>query len=173
MSEPTPTYDPRHWRRERWNEPGTLYFWSGRGGPHEAFSNFAATPFVMADLARRARRRHVRDRHAFQGAKAATLDEHEAIQTARTPMDAKQAGRRAALPRDWSSRRAHVMLTVVRAKVRRRRAARCCCRPATRCLPRTSRTTRCGAGDRSGGYTGANQLGRVLMRARDELRAQP
>jgi predicted NAD-dependent protein-ADP-ribosyltransferase YbiA (DUF1768 family) len=31
-------------------------------------------------------------------------------------MDAKQAGRRAALPRDWSSRRAHVMLTVVRAK---------------------------------------------------------
>jgi predicted NAD-dependent protein-ADP-ribosyltransferase YbiA (DUF1768 family) len=113
--------------------------------------------------------------HAFQAAKAATLDEHEAIQTARTPMDAKQAGRRAALPRDWSSRRAHVMLTVVRAKVRRRRAARCCCRPATRCLPRTPRTTRCGAAerDRSGGYTGANQLGRVLMRARDELRAQP
>jgi len=47
MNEPPATYDRHRWRRERWDEPGTIYFWSGRGGEHEALSNFAATPFVM------------------------------------------------------------------------------------------------------------------------------
>jgi hypothetical protein len=39
--------DPTRWRRERWDEPDTIYFWSGRGGEYQALSNFAQTPFVM------------------------------------------------------------------------------------------------------------------------------
>ena len=116
MNEPAP-YDPRRWRRERWDEPGTLYFWSGRGGPHEAFSNFASTPFTMvAWHAELGDVDFATGEHAFQAAKSATVAEHERIRRARTPMGAKQAGRAVALPRDWSRRRPHVMLAVVRAK---------------------------------------------------------
>ena len=174
MNEPTPTYDPRRWRRERWDEPGTLYFWSGRGGPHEAFSNFAATPFVMAAWhAELGDVTFATGEHAFQAAKAATLDEHEAIRAARTPMGAKQAGRRVALPRDWSSRRAHVMLTVVRAKFAGDALRELLLSTGDALLAEDSPYDALwGCRDRSGGYTGANQLGRVLMRVRDELRAQ-
>ena len=36
-----------HWRRDRWDELSTIYFWSGRGGQFERFSNSAITPFAM------------------------------------------------------------------------------------------------------------------------------
>ena len=175
MNEPTPTYDPRRWRRERWDEPGTLYFWSGRGGPHEAFSNFAATPFVMAAWhAELGDVTFATGEHAFQAAKAATLDEHEAIRAARTPMGAKQAGRRVTLPHDWSSRRAHVMLTVVRAKFAGDALRELLLSTGDALLAEDSPYDALwGCRDRRGGYTGANQLGRALMRVRDELRAQP
>jgi len=174
MNEPAP-YDPRRWRRERWDEPGTLYFWSGRGGPHEAFSNFAATPFTMAAWhAELGAVAFATGEHAFQAAKSATVDEHERIRLARTPMAAKQAGRAVALPRDWSRRRPHVMLAVVRAKFATGDLRDLLLNTGDAVLAEDSPYDALwGCRDRAGGYTGANLLGRALMRVRDELRTRP
>jgi len=117
MSEPSPApVDRYRWRRERWDEPGTIYFWSGRTGRFEAFSNFAATPFEMVAWHDETIVTFPTGEHAFQTAKAATADEHERIRLASSPMAAKRAGRTVALPADWERRRTHVMLAVVRAK---------------------------------------------------------
>jgi ribA/ribD-fused uncharacterized protein len=175
MNEPTLTYDPRRWRRERWDEPGTIYFWSGRAGAYEAFSNFAATPFRM-----RAWRGELGDvefatgEHAFQAAKAPSVGEHERIRRARTSLAAKRLGRRVELPSDWAARRAQVMLAVVRAKFARGdlRALLLSTRDAL-LAEDSPYDPLWGCRDRAGGYTGANLLGRALMRVRDELRAQP
>lgn len=174
MTEPPPTYDPRRWRRERWDEPGTIYFWSGRDGPYEAFSNFAATPFVMpAWHAELGDVEFPSGEHAFQAAKAATADDHERIRLARTPMAAKQLGRRVALPADWTVRRTHVMLAVVRAKFARGELRALLLETEDALLAEDSPYDAVwGCRDRAGGYTGANLLGRALMRARDELRTQ-
>lgn len=174
MNEP-PSYDPLRWRRERWDECGTIYFWSGRRGPYEAFSNFAATPFVMAawqpelgDV------EFATGEHAFQAAKAATVTEHERIRLARTPMAAKQAGRRVALPRDWSTRRARVMLTVLRAKFAGGELRELLVGTGDAILAEDSPYDALwGCRDRAGGYSGENLLGRALMRVRDELRSTP
>lgn len=109
--------------------------------------------------------------HAFQAAKAATVDEHEAIRLARTPMAAKQLGRRAALPADWTTRRPHVMLAVVRAKFARGDLRALLLDTSDAVLAEDSPYDALwGCRDRAGGYTGANLLGRALMRVRDELR---
>ena len=110
---------PTRWRRERWDEPGTIYFWSGRRGQFDRrFSNFAETPFPMAGLVRPRPGRPVRlpASTASRPPRAATTAEHERIRLARSPLEAKRAGRRVALPADWNRQRTHVMLAVVRAK---------------------------------------------------------
>jgi ribA/ribD-fused uncharacterized protein len=175
MNEPPPTDDPRRWRRQRWDEPGTIYFWSGRGGPHQLFSNFATTPFVMAAWhAGLGDVEFATGEHAFQAAKAATIDEHERIRLARTPMAAKQAGRAVALAHDWNARRAHVMLAVVRAKFATGKLRELLLSTGDAILAEDSPYDALwGCRDRAGDYTGANLLGRALMRVRDELRADP
>ena len=54
--------------------------------------------------------------HAFQCAKRRNKTEHERIRRADSPLAAKRAAWQYPCPPDWNRRRAHVMLTVVRAK---------------------------------------------------------
>jgi ribA/ribD-fused uncharacterized protein len=164
--------DPTRWRRERWDEPSTIYFWSGRGGEYQSLSNFAATPFVMAAWqSELGVVEFATAEHAFQAAKAANASEHERIRLAATPLDAKRAGRRAQLPGDWDRRRLDVMLTVVRAKFAAGPLRDLLVGTGDRLLAEDSPYDAVwGCRDRMGGYTGANLLGRALMRVRDELR---
>ena len=68
---PSATRPRPPWRRERWDEPGTIYFWSGRRGQFEAFSNFAPTPFPMPAWHDRSLIvQFATGEHAFQAAKA-------------------------------------------------------------------------------------------------------
>ena len=110
--------DPRvRWRRARWDEPGTVYFWSGRGGQFESFSNFALTPFSMASWQNPSQLvSFASGEHAFQAAKATTGIEHDRIRLAPTPLAARRLGRQAQLPAGWDRRRGQVMLAVLRAK---------------------------------------------------------
>jgi ribA/ribD-fused uncharacterized protein len=173
MSEPAHApVDPHRWRRERWDEPGTIYFWSGRADRFPAFSNFAETPFEMLvwydgeTIAMFAT-----GEHAFQAAKATTAAEHERIRLAPSPLAAKRLGRRTALPADWERRRTHVMLAVVRAKFVVPSLRELLLSTGQRILAEDSPYDSVwGCRDRSGGYGGQNLLGRALMRVRDELR---
>lgn len=160
------------WWRERWDEPETIYFWSGRRGQFEAFSNFAPTPFAMPAWHDRSLIvQFATGEHAFQAAKAQTAGEHERIRLAVSPLEAKRAGRRVALPADWERRRAHVMLAVIQAKFAvpelRALLLSTCDRTLAEDSPYDSLW---GCRDRSGGYTGQNLLGRALMRVRADLR---
>ena len=160
------------WRRDRWDEPGTIYFWSGRQGQHRRFSNFAETPFPMAawydpslivlfDSGE----------HGFQAAKGSDETEHERIRLTRSPLEAKRAGRRVALPADWNRRRTHVMLAVVRAKFAVPELRDLLLSTGERILAEDSPYDPVwGCRDRAGGYIGQNLLGRALMRVRDEHR---
>jgi N-glycosidase YbiA len=174
----TPVQPASPWRRERWDEHGTIYFWSGRRGRFESFSNFAPTPFAMPAWHDRALIvQFATGEHAFQAAKARTATDHERIRLAGTPLEAKRAGRRVALPADWDHRRAHVMLAVVRAKFAVPELRDLLLSTGDRSLAEDSPyDSLWGCRDRFGGYTGQNLLGRALMRVRADLRptaAQP
>ena len=109
--------------------------------------------------------------HAFQAAKARTAADHERIRLARSPLEAKRAGRRVALPADWNRQRTHVMLAVVRAKFAIPELGELLLSTGDRILAEDSPYDPVwGCRDRAGGYTGQNFLGRALMRLRDELR---
>ena len=83
---PSATRPRPPWRRERWDEPGTIYFWSGRRGQFEAFSNFAPTPFAMPAWHDRSLIvQFATGEHAFQAAKARTAADHERIRLAGSP----------------------------------------------------------------------------------------
>lgn len=171
---PSPSSTPPRprWQRDRWDQPDTIYFWSGRGGQFAQFSNFAHTPFAM---------RSWRDpsqlvlypsgEHAFQAAKAGSLSEHEQIRQAPTPLAAKRLGRNASLPENWDIRRRIVMLTLLRAKFARPDLSELLLCTGERLLAEDSPYDAVwGCRDKAGGYTGQNLLGRALMRVRDELR---
>jgi ribA/ribD-fused uncharacterized protein len=160
------------WRRERWDEPETIYFWSGHRGQFEAFSNFAPTPFAMPAWHDRSQIvLFATGEHAFQAAKARNRVEHERIRLAPTPLEAKRSRRRVALPADWNHQRTHAMLAVVRAKFAVPELGELLLSTGDRILAEDSPYDPVwGCRDRSGGYTGQNLLGRALMRVRDELR---
>ena len=160
------------WWRERWDEPDTIYFWSGRRGQFEAFSNFAPTPFAMPSWHDpSAVVQFATGEHAFQAGKARTAREHERIRLAVTPLEAKRAGRRVALPAEWDHRRAHVMLAVIQAKFAIPELRALLLATGDRTLAEDSPyDSLWGCRDRSGGYTGQNLLGRALMRVRADLR---
>jgi hypothetical protein len=174
MSGARDSYDPARWRRACWDEPGTIYFWSGqRRGAYEVFSNFAATPFRMpAWMPELGDVDFATGEHAFQAAKASTVAEHERIRQALTPLAAKRIGRAIALPAGWDQRRHHVMLAVVRAKFARGELREVLLGTRSALLAEDSpHDPVWGCRDRNRGYTGQNLLGRALMRVRDELAA--
>ena len=164
---------PTRWRRARWDEPGTIYFYSGTRGPHRRFSNFDdGSPFPMpAWYDPTVILLFDSGEHGFQCAKGRNKTEHERIRHAGSPYAAKQAAWRYPCPADWNRRRSRIMLTVVRAKfsVPELRELLLC--TGDRILAEDSpRDFVWGCRDRNGGYTGQNLLGRALMRVRDEAR---
>jgi N-glycosidase YbiA len=173
MNPTNSTTAPPRWRRDRWDEPGTIYFWSGRGGQLESFSNFAITPFALASWQRPSETvTFPSGEHAFQAAKARTITEHERIRLAASPLAAKRLGRRASLPTGWDQRRRIVMLMVLRAKFAVPELAELLLSTGDRLIAEDSPYDPVwGCRDRAGGYTGQNLLGRALLRVRDELRA--
>lgn len=81
------------------------------GGP---FSNFAdSTIFMDLGFGTKAYRTV---EHAFQAAKATTLEDHERVRTAPGPGYAKMEGRRITLRDDWEKVKYEVMLECLRAK---------------------------------------------------------
>lgn len=167
--------DPRRWRRATWDEPGTIYFWSGREGEHQAFSNFNEKhPFPMPCWLDRSLVVEMPDgEHAFQTAKATTMVEFHRILSANGPLAAKRAGGpgKVRLPADWNQRRPHVMLAVVRAKFAEGELRDLLDSTGERILAEDSPYDHLwGCRDRRRGYTGQNLLGRALMRVRDENR---
>lgn len=182
---PAVAYEPARWRRARWDEPGTIYFWSGRKGLHRKFSMFACTPFVMpAWHAELGDVPFAYGEHSFHCAKTTTPADHEWIRNAAGPMEAKNIGRgrirhpqdghRVLLPPDWDrSRRFVVMLEVNRYKFAQGELRDLLLSTGTNLLAEDSPyDPEWGCRDKQGGYTGCNYLGRVLMRIRDELRAE-
>jgi ribA/ribD-fused uncharacterized protein len=111
--------------------------------------------------------------HAFQCAQRRNKTEHERIRHADSPLAAKRAAWEYSCPPDWNRRRAHVMLTVVRAKFAVPELREPLLSTGDRILAENSpRDFVWGCRDRAGGYTGQNLLGRALMRVRDEARVR-
>lgn len=184
---PDVTTDPRRWRRTDWEDPDAVYFWLGRGGEYERFSNFAYTTFQMRGwLPELGVMDFPTGEHAFQAAKATTLDDHNWIRRASTPNTAKHIGggkvahpvdgHRVALPPGWNERtRFEVMLTVVRHKFQVPHLRELLLSTGDRLICEDSPyDDEWGCRRKVNGvltYTGDNYLGRALMRVRDEIRA--
>jgi hypothetical protein len=164
------------WWRERWDEPGTIYFWSGHQGPHRAFSNFNEDdPFPMPCWLEPTLIVEMPDgEHGFQTAKGTTMADFRRILSAKGPLAAKRAGGpgKVRLPPDWNQRRPHVMLAVVRARVAHIASLReLLLATGEHLLAEDSPyDSLWGCRDRCGGYTGQNLLGRAFMRVRADLR---
>ena len=173
-SNPSPeSPNPRlRWRPAQWDEPDTLYFWSGRGGQFERFSNFALTPFWMArwqnptrDGPVCIRRERVSSREGLHG--QSSTGGFGSRQRRLRPT----AWRKAQLPADWDRRRGQVVLAVLRAKFAVPELGELLLSTGERLLAEDSAYDPVwGCRDRAGGYRGQNLLGRALMRVRDELR---
>jgi ribA/ribD-fused uncharacterized protein len=164
--------DPRRWRRASWDEPGTIYFWSGRTGEHQAFSNFnEGHAFPMTCWLDPTLTVEMPDgEHAFQTAKAATMAQFHRICPPRVRSRPRRAGGRGSirLPADWNQRRAQVMLAVVRAKFADGELRELLdCTGEHLLAEDSSCDSLWGCRDKRGGYTGQNLLGRALMRVRD------
>jgi len=163
----------RRWRRDRWDEPGTIYFYRGDSGPYREFSCFFVHAFPMASWARPAEiLLWPSGEHPFHAAKDPTDATERRILACATPLDAKRLGGRLPLRGDWDIARTHVMLTVQRAKFAVPGLGELLLSTGDRLIAEDSpRDFVWGCRDANGGYTGRNYLGRALMRVRDELRA--
>jgi ribA/ribD-fused uncharacterized protein len=164
-----------------WDRPGTLYFYGGKP------SNFAETPGLWLPEAWYGHPVPCRWvlvptlEHWFQACKAMSREDFYWVLDAPTPRQAKarggrrgEGGRRIALRPDWEQ----VKFSVMRFGCLRKFAL-----PGFRAwLLATGERVLVedspydyvwGGRDRSGGYSGRNLLGIVLMAVRSELRAEP
>lgn len=78
--------------------------------PYDFLSNFYPSPIKMR------RKRYPTGEHAFAAYKAATVEDHERIRTAKTPNQAKSIGRRVQLRPNWEEIKYDVMRQVLRIK---------------------------------------------------------
>jgi ribA/ribD-fused uncharacterized protein len=138
-------------------------------GEHFFLSNFYPHPVEVEGAV------YPTNEHAFQALKTADADEREQVRLAPTPGRAKRLGRRVTLRPDWNSYRFEVMERLVREKFRGPELRRLLLSTGSRELIEgntwNDRTWGCTRG-RDGAWHGANQLGKALMRIRDELRAE-
>lgn len=113
--------------------------------------------------------------HAFQALKTREASERYFVQIAPTPKAAKARGRKVTLRSDWDSARFDVMEQVLRAKFREPalRAKLLATGDRTLIEGNTWRDTTWGAvRTKTGQWSGRNELGKLLMHLRDELRAE-
>ena len=133
-------------------------------GDHAFLSNFHRAPFKW-----RGRLVHTAE-HGFQSAKTRHEPERERILAAPTPAAAKRLGRRADLRADWEHVKDDVMHSILQAKfaVPELRDALLATGDAELVEGNTWDDTYWGVC----GGRGRNQLGRTLMRIRDDIRAR-
>jgi N-glycosidase YbiA len=131
------------------------------GGP---FSNFADSTIVL-DLGFGAKS-YLTVEHAFQAAKATTLEEHERVRHAPGPGYAKIEGRRITLRDDWEQVKYEIMLLCLREKFSIPTYKGRLLSTADRELQEDSPTDFVW-GARNNGQ---NLLGKALMQIREELR---
>lgn len=106
--------------------------------------------------------------HAFQAAKTDSSEERERIQKALTPVDAKRRGRRVTLREGWDMLRIDVMHELLRIKFSDRQMAGMLLETGNDKLVEGNWWN-----DRFWGVCkgkGENNLGKLLMQVRDELR---
>lgn len=145
-------------RKPPTNSPLKFY-----GGP---FSNFAdSTIFIDIGFGTKS---YPTVEHAFQAAKATTMEDHDRVRTAPGPGYAKLEGRQIALRDDWEQVKYDVMLECLRAKFAIPSFKGRLLSTADRELLEDSPT------DFVWGYrnNGQNLLGKALMQVREELRAE-
>lgn len=146
------------------------------GAPIDAFrgefaflSNFFEQPIEIDGIV------YPTGEHAFQAMKTREAAERYAVREAPTPAEAKSRGRRVTLREDWDTARFEVMETVLRAKFRDPELRRRLLATGDRTLieGNTWRDKTWGAvRDAAGNWKGRNELGRLLMRIRDEIRCE-
>lgn len=139
-----------------------------RGGP---LGNFARCDLDLASPHDGARRSYPSVEHYFQACKAFDPREHDQIADQPTPKAAKRAGRLVGLRSDWETVKEEVMLTALRSKFSKPRFRTALLATGSRILAEDSPWDfEWGARDPDGGWDGANRLGFLLMRIREEVR---
>lgn len=147
-------------------QSGTILFYRTRD-PYGAFSNFAAYPIVMRGVEWRT------NEHYFQAQKFAGTEHEEAIRRVASPAVAARMGRSRQRPLrpDWEAVKDDIMLEAIRAKFMQHPAlARLLL--GTGDAPIVEHAPRDRYWGDGGDGSGKNMLGTLLMRVRDELRAQ-
>jgi ribA/ribD-fused uncharacterized protein len=113
--------------------------------------------------------------HAFQALKTLDPDELRKVRNAATPAAAKRLGKKVTLREGWDELRFTVMEEVVRAKFADSELADRLLATGARELieGNTWRDTTWGCiRDKNGQWKGRNELGKILMRVREDLREQ-
>jgi N-glycosidase YbiA len=144
---------------------GAISFCSTRDA-YGAFSNFAPYPITLKGSL------WPTSEHYFQAQKFAGTPHEEEIRRVRSPMVAARMGRSRARPLrpDWDAVKDRIMHEAVHAKFTQHPAlgALLLGTGEARIIEHTRRDRYWGDGDGSG----LNKLGQILMRVRDELRAE-
>ena len=144
------------------NDPITSF-----SGEHAFLSNFYPHSVeVDGDL-------YATNEHAFQALKTDDLAEREKVREAKTPASAKSLGKRVTLRADWDTLRFEVMERLVRIKFADPDMAAKLLSTGSRELieGNTWRDTTYGCVmTKDGLWRGRNELGKILMRVREELR---
>ena len=137
------------------------------GDDYGEFSNFAAYPIDLDG------RRWPTTEHYFQAQKFKDKRLQAKIRAAKTPMIAARMGRDRSKPlrRDWESAKVDVMMRALRAKFGQHDELRelLLSTGNAKLVEHTANDRYWGDG---GDGSGRNMLGRLLMRLRDELRAE-
>ena len=135
-------------------------------GEYAFLSNFFAHPIeINGDI-------YPTNEHAFQALKTDDPAERQKVRLAKTPTSAKSLGKRVTLRDDWDRDRFYVMERLVRAKFADPELAAKLLATGGRELieGKTWRDTTWGCvrgGD--GEWKGRNELGKILMRVREEI----
>lgn len=148
------------------SQPDAILFYATKD-PYGAFSNFAAYPIVIRGVEWRT------NEHYFQAQKFAGTAHEEAIRRVASPAVAARMGRSRKRPLrpDWETVKDDIMLEAIRAKFMQHPAlARLLLDTGN--APIVERTPRDRYWGDGGDGSGQNMLGKLLMRVRDELRAQ-
>jgi len=139
-------------------------------GEHAFLSNFYLHPIeIDGDV-------YPTNEHAFQALKTDVAAERQRVREAPTPASAKAKGKRVTLRPGWDTERLVVMERVVRAKFADPELARLLVATGNRELIEGNkwRDTVWGCvRTKEGGWKGRNELGKILMRVREELQGQP
>ena len=145
--------------------PAVINFYSVTA-EYGCFSNFSAHPFTLKG------KRWRTTEHYFQAQKFAGTPDEEEVRMAKSPIIAARMGRSRKRPlrRDWESVKDQVMLDAVRAKFAQHDELRetLLATGDAKLVEHTGNDAYWGDG---GDGSGKNRLGQILMRVREELRA--